>query len=74
MHIDPCKAEYEQYMAAVQELDAATQTAKRLGLKMPFTDVMNNEQKEAYERLLEADHVYAEKYAAWTKCIVRHSS
>ena len=74
MHIDPCKEEYEHYMAAVQELEAATKAARRLGLKMPFTNVMNDEQKEVYERLLKADHIYAEKYAAWTKCLTKHSN
>lgn len=72
MRIDPCKEEYEQYVAAEQELQAATKVAKSRGLKVPFTNVMNDEQREAYERLLEADHVYAEKYSAWTKCIAKH--
>lgn len=48
MHIDPCKEEYEQYMAAVHELETATKAAKRLGLKMPSTDVMNDEQNIQY--------------------------
>jgi hypothetical protein len=73
MYIDPCKQEYEQYMAAVQELHAATKAAQSLGMKMPFTNVMNDGQREAYERLLKADHVYAEKYAIWTKCLTKHS-
>jgi hypothetical protein len=72
MHIDPCKEAYEQYMAAAQELAAATKAARSLGLKMPFTNVTNDEQKEAYERLLKADHVYAEKYSIWTKCLAKH--
>lgn len=76
---DPCEKLYDQYIAAMAELNEATRAAQGFGMKGPLEDgeeapELKDDGKSAFRRLTKANEMYAEKYKAWMDCFMGTNS